>query len=363
MTDRLMNGNEMDAEQVTIRRAWALAGAGALAVALVLALVDALAGRSGATLGWVDVAAAGLGAALLVAAAAGRRASAWLAAAAIAPITYLVLNTAPTAVTRDLMPVARLAVSLAAAVSYLAAAAPLVSRQQYGLCCGCLAVAGLFFMVWEPPPPKPVPIAKPLVCLKDSLLARMPGWTGEHQPLPEAIEQALGADEYLNLNLTSRDGAQNVSVFVTYSANAMSQIPHVPWVCMTAAGFRLVTRRQDELQHPAGGGREIKPNVIHFEPGPGMPRREALLFQYFNVGGEYEWNRQLARIKATSGAIGRKGSFLSQTQVAVYFPPSEGRDPLAKDSQAYRLGLQFLNAVIPLLEDEHYPDLGGTEGG
>jgi len=353
----------MEAEQATTRRGWALAGAAALAVALVLALAEVLAGGSEAALVWLDVVAAAVGAALLLVAAAGRPASAWMVAAAIVPITYLVLSTAPTAVTRELMPVARLVVSLAAVGAYLGLAMPLGSWQHYGLCCACLGVGGVFFMAWEPPPPKPVPIVKPLVCLKDTLLARLPGWQGEHQVLPGSIEQALGADEYLNLNLKSPDGAYDVLVFVTYNANAMSNIPHVPWVCMTQAGYQIVTLRQDELQHPAGGGREIKPNVIHFKPGPGMPRREALMFQYFNVGGQYEWNRQLARIMATSGAIGRTGSFLSQTQIAVYFAPVEGSDPLAKSSQAYQLGLQFLNAVIPLLEDEHYPALGGTEGG
>ncbi len=351
----------MDATQATTRRGPALAGAAALAVAMVLALVEALDGGAGAALAWLGVLAAATGAALLVLAA-RRSPSRWIVVAAIAPITYLVLSTAPTAVTREAMPAARLLVSLAAAGAYLLVALPLASREQYGLCCTCLGVATVFFMGWEPPPPKPVPIAKPLINLKDSLLARMPGWTGDHQELPEAIEQALGADEYLSLSLKSPDGTE-VLVFVTYNANAMSNIPHVPWVCMTQAGFRLVTRRQDEIPHPTKPGREIKPNVMYFEPGTGMARQEALMFQYFNVGGQYEWNRQLARIIATSGAIGRRGSYLSQTQVAVWFPPSEGKDPLAKGGRPYQIGLKFLNAVIPLLEREYYPDLSGTEGG
>ena len=353
----------MDAPQATIRRGWTLVCAGALVAALVLALAEALAGGSEATLAWVDAAAAAVAAALLVLAATGRPASAWLVAAAIAPVTYLVLSTAPTAVTRELMASSRLGVSVAAAGAYLMAAAPLGLRQQYGLCCACLGVSAAFFLLWEPPPPKPLPIVRPLVHLKGSLLAKMPGWTGEHHQLPEAIEKALGADEYLNANFASPDGRDRVLVFVTYNANAWSNIPHVPWVCMTQSGYRLVTKRQDAMQHPSKSGKEIEPNVILFKPGPGMPPEHALMFQYFNVGGQYVYHRDLARIMATSGAIGRKGSFLSQTQVAVYFSPSEGQDPLAKGSRAYQIGLEFLNAVIPLLEREHYPALGGTEGG
>lgn len=330
-----------------------------LAAALVLALVDALSGASASVLAWLGVAAAAVGAVLLVLATLERSWSRWTLVAAAVPVVYLVLGTAPTAVTREALPVARLLVALGAVGAYMAAASPLAWRQQYGLGCACLGVGAVFFLVWEPPPPKPVPIRQPLVGLKDKLLAQMPGWKGEHTKLPEATEKVLGADEYLNLGLKSPDGEYQVLVFVTYNANAMSNIPHVPWVCMTQAGFRLVAIRQDDIQHPTKDGKEIRVNAIHFEPDEAIGRQQALMFQYFNVGGTYEWNRQLARIMATSGAIGRRGSYLSQTQVAVWFPPSQAGDPLAKDGAAYQIGLKFLSVLIPLLENEYYPDLAG----
>ena len=349
----------MDTKGATIRRGWAWVAAAMLVVALVLALVDALSGASASVLAWLGVAAAAVGAVLLVLATRERPWSAWALVAAMVPVAYLVLSTAPVAVTREALPVARLLVALASVGAYMAAAAPLASRGMYGVGCACLGVGAVFFLVWEPPPPKPVPIRQPLVALKDKLLARMPGWKGEHTRLPEATEKVLGADEYLNLALKSPDGEYQVLVFVTYNANAMSNIPHVPWVCMTQAGFRLVTIRQDDLQHPSKQGKEVRVNALYFEPGEDMGRQRALMFQYFNVGGTYEWNRQLARIMATSGAIGRRGSYLSQTQVAVWFPPSEAGDPLAKDGAAYQIGLKFLSVLIPLLENEHYPDLAG----
>jgi hypothetical protein len=207
-----------------------------------------------------------------------------------------------------------------------------------------------------------VPIAKPLAALEANLLAAMPGWTGHDQRLTGDVEKVLGADEYLNLRLESKAGGPRVDVFVTYNANAMSNVPHVPWVCMTQAGYELVGMRQDDLEGAGLTPRKFEPNVLLFRGGQGRESVRALMFQYFNVGGTYTASRQMARFLATTGSLGR-GSYLSQTQVIIWLPADGKEDPLEKNSPAYRLGLEFLRAVVPLLEREHYPDLGGAEGG
>lgn len=343
-----------------VRGGWALAGAGLLAAAALLAVVDAGAGGFPP---WLDVVAGVSGAAVLVATGLGRVRSPWVLVAGAAAVVYLTLSAAPSAVSAEAMPVARFLVSVAALGAYLAAAMPLGRLPQYGLCCAAMGVAAVFFLLWEPPPPKPVPIARPLTELADDLLARMPGWKGEHQSIEPAIEDVLGADAYLNLSLFSPDSPYRVQVFITYNANAMTNIPHVPWVCMTQAGYRLAERRLDDVPHPAEQGRELKANVILFRPGEGMKRMGAIMFQYFNVGGTYEVNRSMARIRATSGAIGREGSYLSQTQVSVFVPMTESKDALQRGSRPYALGRRFLETLIPLLEQQYYPDLDGSEGG
>jgi len=366
----------MDAPDATFSRPYAWTGAALMALALALSAAVALGGGPDAVLAWLGVGAAALGAGLLAVVAGGRPGSDRALMAAAVPVCYLVLSTAPMAVTRDVLAVARLAAAAATVLVYARLAAPLAARLQYGVCCGCLGVAAAFFLVWEPPPPRPVPIARPLAELEKVLPQALtdlknapgtaewwPGWKGQHTRLPESIEKVLGADEYLNLELASSDGVYRVLVFITYNANAMTNIPHVPWVCMTQSGFRLVSIRQDDMQHPAIRGKELRPNVILFEPGEGMGRQNALMFQYFNIGGTYESSRQLARILATSGSIGRRGSFLSQTQVAVWFPPAASEEPLAKTSRPYTVGMEFLKTIIPLLEKQYYPDLSGTEGG
>ncbi|MCX5675284.1 MAG: exosortase-associated EpsI family protein [Planctomycetota bacterium] len=286
----------------------------------------------------------------------------WVAAAA-APAACAVLCAAPEAVSQESVPVARLVATLLATVAWLVVARPLPGRLQYGVCGACLAVAALFFTWWEPPPPKAVPLARPLALLEKELMAKLPGWTGAARRMPKAIEGQVGADEYLNLDLTPPAGGARVTVYITYNANAMSQIPHVPWVCMTQAGYQLVEIRQDGVAIAGVAGREIQPNVILFEGGSGRERARALMFQYFRVGETYTWSRQLARFLATTGSLGGAGSFLSQTQVAVWLAPDDTRDPLDKNSPAYRLGLQVLELLVPLLERGYYPDLKRPGGG
>ena len=217
-------------------------------------------------------------------------------------------------------------------------------------------------MLWVPPPPKPVPIARPLLSLESELTGMLPGWKGKDQRLTPDVEGQVKADEYLNMDLTPPTGNSHVRVYITYNANAMSNIPHVPWVCMENAGYNLLSSRQDGVVISSVKGKEIPPNVLLFDGGPSNRSGRTLMFHYFRVGESYTWNRQLARFRATTGSLGR-GSFLSQTQVIVWPDPNDPEDPMDKGSQAYRTGVQILDLLVPLLEREYYPDLRSTKGG
>jgi len=317
--------------------------------------------RKNVGFGRADVAAAVVGVGLLIYAATNRPGALWTAVAAAAPIIYLVLSTAWMAVSRETLPAARLATALGAMVPYVGVVLPMSGRLHYGVCCTCLGTLAVFFGLWEPPLPKPIPIRRPLLTMEATLLAALPGWTGHHKRFEDALEKALGADEYLNLELEAPEGGYTVTIFVTYSANAMSKVPHVPWVCMVQSGFRKVSERRDPLTLEHMAGREITPNVLLFDPPEGMGRTRALVFHYFNVGGVYTWNREWTRVLATSGSL--TGSYLSQTQIVVYLEPREGEDPMARGSTPYQAGLALLNLVAPLLEKEYYPSLHGVGGG
>jgi len=349
------------------RAGWGWAGAAVLAAALAGSLVDAARLRGD----WRDtvlavaaiVLAAG-GAALFALVATGRAPAARAAPALVVPVALLLLHAAPLAVTLEPWRLARLGVAAGGVAAYLGWAAGLRrTLPGYATCLAALGTAAGFFAVWEPPPPKPVPIAQPLARLGPAMAARMPGWQGRHESLPPDIEKVLGADEYLNLMLESPQEPYRILVFVTYNANALTQIPHVPWVCMTQAGFRLVEIRQDGVPIPGAAGREIEPNVMLFERSDGVSVARAVMFQYFRVGDTYTSGRQVARFLATAGSRGHQGSYLSQTQVAVWLPAGETGDALAKNSRAYCLAVEFLNVLVPLLEADYYPNLRDAQGG
>jgi len=290
----------------------------------------------------------------------GRRNGWW--GLAVVPLTYILMYTSSRVFLGEIeiWAVAALAASLAAGAGYGFVVRRLGARVQYGQCLGTLAVVALFLQVWEPPPPRPVPIRQSLVQHFPRTLA---GWRGMHIELDKATEEQLGADEYLNLQLVSPENEREAGVFITYNANAKSKVPHVPWVCMENAGY---IKKQGEVRDviiDGLGKREIQVNVLFFEPKPGVPRTPALMVQYFNVGGTYETSRELAIWHGAMGSRGQKGSYLSQTQVTVWLKPDETGAPMAKDSAAYRQALVLLNEVVPLLEKEYYPDLGGSQGG
>jgi hypothetical protein len=340
-----------------------MAAGGLMTLALVLAALPLARGVAVDLAGWIGMGAAAAGVVLLALAAFSPTLGGWAAPLAAMPIAYLVLATAPQAMSRDLWPMARLLVSAAAAVAYFRVAMGLSGPRTYVACVAILGTGGLFFTLWEPPMPTPVPIAKPLADLEAQLHEAMPGWTGHHRKLDPGVEDVLKADEYLNLELKSPDKRYQVLVFITYNANAMSNVPHVPWVCMVQAGYRLVTQRQDDVVISSMPDKNFRSNVILFDGGEGRGHFKVLMFQYFNVGGIYWYDRQLTRLLATSGSLGQKGSFLSQTQVAIYIPPQDTEDPMLKSSWAYRTGVELLDKVVPRLEREYYPNLHSGEGG
>jgi len=334
-------------------------GAILFALALAFAFQQALTEQNHPVFAWQGVAAASLGLVLFVMAT-RLSVAPWLIGAAALPTVYLVFYLGMMAITRDVLPLVRLGVGVAVAAAYLMAVRSLSDRVQYASCAAALGGMALFFQVWEPPAPNPLPLARSLVANFPRTLGT---WTGEHVPLDAITEKALGADEYLNLQLAAPDG-RHATVFVAYNANAWSNVPHVPWVCMVQSGFTLVKERVDEVLIPSISDKEIPVKVMLFEQQTEDGRTDrALVFHYFNVGRQYTTNRQIARVLATTGSLSQRGSYLSQTQVAVSPGLNDTSDPLAKDSETYKVGVALLNQVVPQLEKEYYPDLSGAKGG
>jgi len=286
----------------------------------------------------------------------------WWWGLAVVPLTYNLMYASSRVFLGEIQvwAVAALAAALAAGAGYGFVVRRLGARVQYGQCLGTLAVVALFLQVWEPPPPRSVPIRQSLVQHFPRTLA---GWRGTHVALDKATEEQLGVDAYLNLQLVSPENDRDAGVFITYNANAKSKVPHVPWVCMENAGYIKKRGEVRDVIIDGLGKREIQVNVLFFEPKPGITRAPALMVQYFNVGGMYETSRELAIWFGAMGSRGQKGSYLSQTQVTVWLKPDETEDPMAKDSTVYRQALVLLNEIAPRLEKEYYPDLSGTQGG
>ncbi len=307
---------------------------------------------------WAGVAAGAVAAALLAAGAAGLSGAPWMLAGALAAVAFIAVNAAPIVVAEKDSALAvatdygHFAAAACAAMACFAALRGLDHRVHYAACCSVLGAVGLFFAWWELPPPVPLPPQRPIADLASALVP--PGWSAEPIELDPIIEGALGADEYLQLSLRPPGGRREVSLFVPYYSDAFSNIPHVPQVCMRAAGFEPTGDREGTLLVPGLAGREVPLNLLAFRR-PNAPLQVVMMMQYLGVGWTYFRDRQAARLAATTGALGEEGSYMSQTQIVVPLLPGEADDPLSEESEAYDLGRQLLQHVVPILEDRYYP--------
>lgn len=313
--------------------------------------------RTNQMFAWIGVGAGVVAVALLAAGAGGWVGAAWMFVAALAAVAFIVVNAAPLVVAEEqsLLTAAahygHFAAAVGAALACLAVLRRLEYQVHYAACCSVLGAMGLFFVWWEPPPPIPLPPQRPISELADALVP--PGWEAHRVELDPIIARKLGADEYLQLALRPPDSRRELSLFVPYYSDAMSNIPHVPQVCMRGAGFGPAGHREGSLVVAAKAGKEVKLNLLAFRTPDGSSA--VLMFHYLNVGWTYFRDRQRARVAATTGALGETGSYMSQTQVVIPLDPVDFENPLSEDTEAYRRGAELLQHVIPILEERYYP--------
>ncbi|GAI20658.1 unnamed protein product, partial [marine sediment metagenome] len=264
-----------------------------------------------------------------------------------------------------------------------------------GIAIAILLVTGAGFSVYSPKT-QMVPLRKRL----RDFPTEFAGYNWEFQPLSEEMEKAVGADEYLNLvygKTVYKSGRAyyepRASVYATYNGKGAGQIPHVPWVCMEAGGYKKLGEAQTEVRIPRLEGQAVpasalkqRPwmclvsvgptlfissptkgiplNLLEFEhPGTG---KRALMFQYFNVGGYYTPSRQVARFQAWW-----QRSYLAQVQISVWLTDEEamrlpplgsrsGTSGTVRESRAYEELMQLLKFVAPELE-KHLPKSDGRQ--
>ena len=175
----------------------------------------------------------------------------------------------------------------------------------------------------------------------------------------EDILKSLGTADYIQWLLEDpREGpdspVRKLLLFITYYGQA-DRVPHVPEECYTGGGYqRLATTAISFRVEVSDGSREIPGRYLLFEKtaqdlARAVPQFPVLYL--FRVNGEYAGSRDEARLALNKNIFRRHSYFCKIEMVFNQAAVSPTRERAATASE------KLLGVLVPLLEQEHWPDL------
>jgi len=203
---------------------------------------------------------------------------------------------------------------------------------------------------------EPLPLKKSLDSLDQAKLAPYRVTAKLTIANPEILK-SLGTEDYIEWVLEDpcepQDSAvRNVLLFVTYY-ELPDRVPHVPEECYTGAGYQCL--RKDNVQFRIGDPdrRRNVPGRYLLFGGSGATTSLSSQFPIvylFRVNGEYAANRGSTRF-AMNIDIFSKYAYFCKIELAF------NQGPVAPDrAEAIRASERLLAVVLPILEQEHWPD-------
>lgn len=174
------------------------------------------------------------------------------------------------------------------------------------------------------------------------------------------ILKSLGTQDYIQWVLEdtgapSGSAVQRCILFVTYYGRP-DRVPHVPEECYTGGGFqRLATDSVTFNIKNADFERRIEGKYLVFgskraDFHQGLDKFPVLYF--FNVSGEYASSRDEARIALNKNLFQKYTYFSKVEMVFNQMPAMPSREEAVIASE------KLLAVVLPILEQEHWPDVG-----
>ena len=184
----------------------------------------------------------------------------------------------------------------------------------------------------------------------------------------DVVEQ-LGTEDYMQWELCDTDESKRspvkyCSLFITYYTGNPDQVPHVPDECYTGAGNKLCSNQMVKLNvdfpDKSNGNsvsKELGAKYLAFEnkgsdlAGSGV---EYSVLYFFHTNGRYTGNRNETRETLGKNLLGRY-SYFSKVEWKFYgrnfggaiFPDKE---------QAVKASEKLLSVLLPVMEEDHWPD-------
>jgi len=204
---------------------------------------------------------------------------------------------------------------------------------------------------------EPLPLKKPLDAMDEQKLAPY-RILAKHVIENEKVVESLGTEDYVqwiieDLREPVTGPARRLLLFITYY-DVPDRVPHVPEECYTGGGYERLSQSQVAFAIGDGGRSETVPArfLLFRAPSGGLdPQAGQFPVVYlFRINEEYAGNRDDARLALNRG-IFRRHSYFSKIELAF----NQGTVMPTQD-EAVAASERLLSVLLPLLEQEHWPD-------
>jgi len=205
---------------------------------------------------------------------------------------------------------------------------------------------------------EPLPLKKSLEYLDETDLTPYKVVSKEKIQNPDTLK-ALGTEDYIQWILEDTEQAadspaKDFLLFITYY-KLPDRVPHVPEECWTGGGYQKLGSEAItfEINNGEGFAANVPAKYLLFAPKKtglwqGGERIPNLYF--FKVNGQYAGNREEARLALNKNLFGRN-SYFCKVELVFY------RSSITPSKvQAVAAGEKLLGVILPILENQHWPD-------
>lgn len=201
----------------------------------------------------------------------------------------------------------------------------------------------------------PLPLKKSLSLLDSKKLA--PYAIYHAQEIKGELLDALGTDQYIQwiLKDESRTGPSRpedyIHLFVTYYTGQPDQVPHVPEVCyMGGGGYHVKQSSIVDIPIPALGAEFTVPvQVLELERSSFIGVETKIVIYTFHANGQFLAHRR--SVQQTVGNPYDTYAYFSKLELAFGIQKAQ-----PSKERAIAAAERFLNKVIPVLVEDHWPD-------
>ena len=211
---------------------------------------------------------------------------------------------------------------------------------------------------------EPLPLKKPLSSLDETALTPYKV-ISKDKINNEEIIKSLGTEYYIQWNMEDTEAVadspvRNCQLFVTYY-ELPDVVPHVPEECYTGSGYQRlssdsVTFKLDKKDIVM----EVPGRYVVFSSSNSGYRQLTASLQFpvlylFNVNNEYINSRTAARMMLNKN-IRSKHSYFSKVEWK-FFNIRYGVQIYPSRQEAIAASAKLLRVLLPVLEEEHWPDM------